>query len=385
MSTPLELFVDLCFVVAVAQAASSLHHALAEDHVSQALIGYPTVFFAIWWAWVNFTWFASAYDDDSVVYRIGVFVQVAGILILAAGVPRAFADEGFGVVILGYVIMRLGLVSLWLLAGRGDPDRRRTTLRYAVGIVIVQLGWIGLVWVPAGLVRPVFLLLVVCDIAVPVIAERAGVTPWHPGHIAERYGLFTIIVLGESILAITLAVQTGLDGGEAIRGIFPVAIGGFLAVCAMWWMYFAQPIEGVVDHARHALEDGPSREPFIWGYGHYVIFGSVAAVGAGYAVAVDASLHASNLPAQGVSLSVAIPIALYVVSVWALHARSWAHGPARAVATFVLAGAILVAGVLAAPVIASGLLLAVGVVCSEVVARVQANRDGAEVPTASVS
>src|SRR4051812_23839304 len=86
-STPLELLVDLCFVVAVAQAASSLHHALAEDHVSTALIGYPTVFFAIWWAWVNFTWFASAYDDDTVVYRLGVFVQIAGILILAAGIP----------------------------------------------------------------------------------------------------------------------------------------------------------------------------------------------------------------------------------------------------------------------------------------------------------
>src|SRR5689334_5469635 len=62
-STPLELFVDLCFVVAVAQAASQLHHALAEGHVTDALVGYPTVFFAIWWAWMNFTWFASAYDN----------------------------------------------------------------------------------------------------------------------------------------------------------------------------------------------------------------------------------------------------------------------------------------------------------------------------------
>src|SRR4051794_9712807 len=92
-STPLELLVDLCFVVAVAQAAASLHHAVAEDHVSQAILGYVTVFFAIWWAWMNFTWFASAYDNDTVVFRIGVFVQITGVLILAAGVPRAFAGD----------------------------------------------------------------------------------------------------------------------------------------------------------------------------------------------------------------------------------------------------------------------------------------------------
>src|SRR5580765_3221676 len=88
-STPLELFFDLCFVVAVAQASSALHHALGADDISTALVGYPTVFFAIWWAWMNFTWFSSAYDNDDVVYRLTTLVQIAGALILAAGVPRA--------------------------------------------------------------------------------------------------------------------------------------------------------------------------------------------------------------------------------------------------------------------------------------------------------
>src|SRR5262245_50111983 len=90
-STPLELFFDLCFVVAVAQASTSLHHALAADQLHDVLAGYPIAFFAIWWAWMNFTWFASAYDNDDVLFRIGVFVQIVGVLILAAGVPRAFA------------------------------------------------------------------------------------------------------------------------------------------------------------------------------------------------------------------------------------------------------------------------------------------------------
>ena len=95
-ATPLELFFDLCFVVAVAQAAGSLHHALVEDHLKQAALGYPMVFFAIWWAWMNFTWFSSAYDTDDVVYRLATLVQIAGVLILAAGVPRAFNDQNFG-------------------------------------------------------------------------------------------------------------------------------------------------------------------------------------------------------------------------------------------------------------------------------------------------
>jgi low temperature requirement protein LtrA len=360
-STPLELFVDLCFVVAVAQAAAQLHHALAESHVRDALVGYPTVFFAIWWAWMNFTWFASAYDneDRTVVYRLAVFVQVAGILILAAGIPRLFNDEDFSLGILGYVVMRLGLVSMWLLASRGDPEHRATTRRYAIGVTVVQFGWLSLLWLPDGYRDIVFLVLIGLDLAVPVWAERTGPTPWHPHHIAERYGLFTIIVLGESILSITLAVQEGVDAGDGVRILVPVIVAAFLTVCAMWWMYFTQPVEEVVDHARERYEadDAPNRAPWVWGYGHYVIFGSAAAVGAGYAVAVDAALHTAHLPARGVSLAVAVPVALFVVSVHALHASEW-HAPrSKAVVTYGLAIAVLAGGILALPVIVTALLL----------------------------
>jgi hypothetical protein len=85
-STPLELLFDLCFVVAIAQAGARLHHGIVEGHASHASLGYAVVFFAIWWAWMNFTWFASAYDTDDVPYRLLVLVQIAGVLVLAAGV-----------------------------------------------------------------------------------------------------------------------------------------------------------------------------------------------------------------------------------------------------------------------------------------------------------
>src|SRR5471030_3410623 len=79
-STPLELFFDLVFVVAISQAAGELHHAIAAGRTLEGLAGYLLVFFAIWWAWMNFTWFASAYDCDDVPYRLAVFVQMAGAL-----------------------------------------------------------------------------------------------------------------------------------------------------------------------------------------------------------------------------------------------------------------------------------------------------------------
>ena len=91
-STPLELLFDLCFVVAVGQASADLHHSLAAGHVWHGLAGYLSVFFAIWWAWMNFSWFASAYDRDDVLYRLLTLVQMAGVLVLATGVDAAFDD-----------------------------------------------------------------------------------------------------------------------------------------------------------------------------------------------------------------------------------------------------------------------------------------------------
>ena len=140
-STPLELLFDLCFVVAVSQAARELNDTLSRDHFSTGLVGYVTVFFAIWWAWVNFTWFASAYDTDDAAYRLLTFVQIVGVLILAAGVPAAFVHSDFTVMTIGYVVMRVALVTQWLRAAAGDPSPsgRSAARRYAAAVTAVQV------------------------------------------------------------------------------------------------------------------------------------------------------------------------------------------------------------------------------------------------------
>ncbi len=262
VSTPLELLTDLCFVVAVAQASAGLHHAIAENHIGHGLIGFGIAFFAIWWTWLNFSWFASAYDNDDVVYRLLTILQIIGVLVLAAGVAGFFTGD-FLLPILGYVIMRIALVIQWLRASRGDPHTRRTCRRYAFGLVVVQLLWVSLLAVPHDYQLLLFPLLALLDFGVPVWAERTGATPWHPEHIADRYAAFFIIVLGESILAATVAIQGAwTDLAHAVDALV-VMIGGVLIVFGMWWLYFARDASVVLEHAR---AEG-TRFEYVWGSG----------------------------------------------------------------------------------------------------------------------
>lgn len=308
-ATPLELFFDLVFVVAIAQAAGGLHHAIAEHHFVDGIVGFALSFFGIWWAWMNFTWFASAYDCDDVPYRIFVFIQLTGALIFAAGVPDLAAGN-LSIAVTGYVVMRLALVVQWLRAGGGDPERRQTAHRYALGIAVVQVGWIVLAVMHPANVLPFFVLLAAVEIAVPLWAESAGTTTWHAGHIAERYGLLTIIVLGESVLAATVAIQATLADGVPLADLLVLIGGGLLVLYSMWWLYFDRPVETLLEDSNHA---------FVWGYVHYFVFASAAAVGAALAVASDVATHHAEITSTAANWAIAIPVAVYVLCLWFLH------------------------------------------------------------------
>jgi low temperature requirement protein LtrA len=311
-ATPLELFFDLVFVVAIAQAADGLHHAVTEGHAAEGLIGYAMVFAGIWWAWMNFTWFASAYDCDDVWYRLAVFLQISGALVFAGGVAGMFDTHIPNIATVGgYVIMRLAMVGQWLRAAASDPPRRTTARRYAAGVAAVQLLWIGILFIPQYS-TPAFLFFFALELAVPMWAEGAEPTTWHPHHIAERYGLLTLIVLGESILAATLAVQSALASGERLPALVPIIVGGLLIVYSMWWIYFDRPVHDLLTSIRKA---------FVWGYGHYVVFSAAAAVGAGLAVAIDHATAHTQIGAVAAGAAVAVPVAVYLLCLWFLHDR----------------------------------------------------------------
>jgi low temperature requirement protein LtrA len=326
-ATPLELLFDLVFVGAVAQAAASLHHSIASGHALEGLGGYAMVFFAIWWAWMNFTWFASAYDSDDVPYRLAVFVQIAGALIFASGVAAMFESRAPNLATIGgYVVMRLALVAQWLRAAASDPEHRTTALRYAKSVALVQVAWVTMMRIPEWWI-PGLLIFGACELAVPVWAERARMTTWHPHHIAERYGLFTLIVLGESILSATMATREALSSGQAIGTLAPIAIGGLLIAFVMWWVYFDWPPDDLLTSLGKAI---------VWGYGHYFVFASAAAVGAGLAVAVGQATHEASISAMIAGYAVAWPVAIFLVSLWFLHdrpeyRRTRAFGPILAI------------------------------------------------------
>ncbi|MEW1904318.1 low temperature requirement protein A [Streptomyces sp. NPDC086147] len=360
-ATPLELFFDLCFVVAVAQAGAELVHAVAEGHAGSGIANYAMVFFAIWWAWMNFSWFASAYDNDDVLYRVVTLVQIAGVLILAAGVSRAFEEHDFLVVYLGYLVMRLALVFQWMRAARHatDPAERTMCHRYAGGVLLCQVGWLGLLLAPEPARPWVFLVMALAELAVPLYAERAGTSTWHAHHIAERYGLFTLIVLGETVAAATVAVKSGIVENDALDELLPIAAGGLLLVFAAWWVYFVVP-------AHDRLTS--SRQAFLWGYGHYLILMSAAAIGAGLEIAVEQAVGEAHISTLSASAAVTIPSALFLLLVWLLHARYFKVGTAQQLVLPVAALAILMcsfagrwavlaAGLVAAAAVATGVTL----------------------------
>ncbi|WP_350275442.1 low temperature requirement protein A [Kribbella sp. HUAS MG21] len=315
-ASQLELLFDLTFVVAVAAVTAQFAHTIADGHARDGLLPFLQVFFAIWWAWMNFTWFASSYDTDDVTYRILTMVQMGGVLLLAAGVPDAAEHGEYVMVTSGYLVMRLGLIALWVRAGIEDPARRRTAFRYALGIGVLQVGWFGRLYLVAagatdGVLLAAFIGLAILELAVPLWAERPRETTWHPHHIAERYGLFTIILLGEAVLAASNAVRRAIEETAVSAELVAVAACGLVILFALWWLYFLHP-------AGPRLEDRRERS-YRWGYTHYGLFASLAALGAGLEVAVEQTGHDLHLSPTGASYAVAVPAACFVALLWCIH------------------------------------------------------------------
>jgi low temperature requirement protein LtrA len=322
-ATPLELLFDLTFVVAFGIAADELAHYVVEKHFQAGLLGFALATFAITWAWINFSWFASAYDTDDWVYRLTTMVQMVGVIVLALGLPAMFnsIDEGATVdnrvMVAGYVVMRVAMVFQWARAARQDPPRREACRTYIVAIIVAQAGWVALLIANTSVaVTFVFVgLLTLVEFAGPWIAEtRKGGTPWHAHHIAERYGLLVIIALGEGVIG-TIASLTALVGPEGVGWSVDaalVAIAGTALTFGMWWIYFVVP-SGPILHVHR-------ERSFRWGYGHIPLIGAVVATGAGLHIAAYYLEEESELDASATVLCVVIPVAVYVLAVFVIYA-----------------------------------------------------------------
>lgn len=331
-ASPLELFFDLVFVVAVSFSSVQLHHMEAEGHLGAGVLGYLMVFFAIWWAWMNFTWFATSFDTDDVFYRILTFVQMAGVLVLASGAAGAMADHDFTVITIGYVIMRFAMVTQWIRVALTVPTYRATAIRYAGGITVVQVAWILRLALPEPAALVGFFVLLAAEIGVPIWAESRKATPWNAHHVTERYGLFTLILLGESILASANAVVESLHAGDDLPQLLLISGAGLMIAAGMWWVYFAR------EHHRHITS---LRSSLTYGYSHYVIFAAAGAFSAGVEVIIDSTTHHADTAQLAAAATLTVPVALFVLGIWMLTIRSTLT--ARGNVTVVLAVLVILA------------------------------------------
>ncbi|MUV15488.1 low temperature requirement protein A [Lysobacter sp. HX-5-24] len=321
VATPLELLFDLTFVIAFGLAASQFAHALAEGHFANGLLGFAFAAFAVCLAWSNFTWFSSAYDTDDWIFRVATMTQMIGVLVFALGLPRMFAslevEDGrvdVGIMVLGYVIMRLAMVFQWLRAAKQDPPRRKTCLIYAVGISVAQLGWAALIIADFPPVGTFFAILALAgfELLQPWIAERLhDGTPWHAHHIAERYSLFAIIAMGEGIVGTVASLSAVVDVEGWSLEVALVCVAGVGLTFGMWWVYYILPSAFVLHTHR--------RREFTWAYTQLLIITCIVATGAGLHVAAYYLQHKAHIGAVTTLLTTAVPVGVFLLAIYALY------------------------------------------------------------------
>nr|WP_311259103.1 low temperature requirement protein A [Microbacterium sp. WCS2018Hpa-9] len=352
-ASSLELFFDLVFVVAVSIASAQLHHALSHGDFVQGITSYALVFFAVWWAWMNFTWFATSFDTDDWLYRVTTIVQMGGVLVLAAGIPAASENGDFTLPVIGYIVMRVAMIVQWLRASQGAGELKATTRRYAFGIAGVQVLWVLFLLVPAGPLQLVaFVVFALVEVSVPVFAEYRRQTPWHPHHITERYGLFTLIVLGESLLASANAIIDAKNELDSFVPLIAISVLTLVVTASLWWIYFWAP------HHRAITTFGRSLR---YGYTHYFVFGAAAAFSAGIEVEIDVLTGESHLSQTVASLTVAVPIAIFLLGIWWIAIRENADGVVNTVIPLG-AAVVLLDSILPIPVVITAAVLVVIVV-----------------------
>ena len=225
--TPLELFFDLVFVLAITQCTALMSHEQTWSGLAQGLL----ILGVLWWAWVGYAWLTSVIDPEAGVVRIVIFAAMAAMLIVSLCVQEAFGNLALTFA-LAIGVYRTAHIVLFWLAGADDRDLRRSVVglavstAVAVGILIVASLFDGFAQ------GALWALAIFLDMAGPYFFGSEG---WKlvPGHFAERHGLIVIIALGESIVAIGVGASGALD-----LGIGTAAVLGIFLAAALWWTYF---------------------------------------------------------------------------------------------------------------------------------------------------
>ena len=225
--TPLELFFDLVFVLALTQCTALMAAVPSWEGLAQALL----IMALLWWSWSGYAWLTSVLDPEEGAVRIVMFAAMAAFLVCALCVPTAF-DDNAALFAGAYGAVRLAHIGLFVLASRDDPSLRHSVSTLAVSTAISVGLLAGAAAADDALQGGIWAVAVLLDFAGPYFFGAEG---WRmmPEHFAERFGLIVIIALGESIVAIGVGAEVGVDAG-----VVAAAVLGTASAAALWWLYF---------------------------------------------------------------------------------------------------------------------------------------------------
>ena len=224
---PLELFFDLVFVLAITQCTALMADNPTWTGLAQGLL----VLGVLWWSWVAYSWLTSVVNPEEGVVRFAIFGAMAALLVAALCVPQAFGDLAL-LFACSYGVVRFGQIVLFTVASRDDPALRRSVAGLAGGTAIGVGLLVAASFTDGTLQGSLWVLALLLDMGEPFLFGSEG---WKlaPGHFAERHGLIVIIALGESIVAIGVGAELGVDAGVVVAAALGIAIAA-----ALWWLYF---------------------------------------------------------------------------------------------------------------------------------------------------
>lgn len=303
-STWLELFFDLVFVVAVARLAAALH----DDRDVGGFLSFLALFVPIWWAWISYSYFADLFDEDRPLDRL---VQLAGMLgsaVVAVSLSDGVADDS-SLFAGAFAAMFALLAVLYAHAGRTLPEIRAFCWWFVAGSSIGAVLWLASLAVPAPGRYGFWAVAVVANalISGPIAYARVAAVPQQVSHMPERFGLFAIVVLGESLLA----VVNGIEAAEWDVASVVTAVAGFVIAASIWWVYFGGFDEDAIDRAIAGGTNTQVRS-FLYGYGHLLLYAAIAASGVGVQMAVEAAVHGEE-PVGLLAASLALVVVGFVV------------------------------------------------------------------------
>jgi low temperature requirement protein LtrA len=269
--TWLELFFDLVFVAAVAQVGTHLR----DDYSIAGLLRFSLLFVLIWWAWLGHTSFSTRFDTDDLVQRGLTWLQMFLVAVMAINSTGALDSRDSAGFAAAYSLMRLVLVAQYLRA-RHIRRARALTTRLAASCGMAAALWLTSALVPTPLRFWLWAVALVIDVITPLVTTTHMIdVPHDAAHLPERYGLFTIILMGESMVA----VMTGMEHQEywSVRAAASAMLGMGLIV-AIWWCYY-DVVEAAGEHLVRSRRDGVRFQ--VWSYGHLPLYLGIAVTGVG--------------------------------------------------------------------------------------------------------